>query len=51
MIGVSGGQDSTHALLVAAHALDLLGAPRAPLVAVTMPGFGTTDRTHGNAGA
>ena len=41
-IGVSGGQDSTHALLVAAHALDLLALERRHLVAVTMPGFGTT---------
>ena len=48
-VGVSGGQDSTHALLVAAHALDLLGLERSRIVALTMPGFGTTDRTLGNA--
>ena len=49
VVGVSGGQDSTHALLVAAHALDLLGLERSRLVAVTMPGFGTTERTRRNA--
>ena len=49
VIGVSGGQDSTHALLVAAHALDLLRLERGRLLAVTMPGFGTTDRTRRNA--
>ncbi len=49
VLGVSGGQDSTHALLVAAHALDLLGLERSRLMALTMPGFGTTDRTHTNA--
>jgi NAD+ synthase (glutamine-hydrolysing) len=49
VVGVSGGQDSTHALLVAAHALDLLGLERSRLFALTMPGFGTTERTHGNA--
>lgn len=49
VVGVSGGQDSTHALLVAAHAVDLLGLERERVVAVTMPGFGTTDRTRGNA--
>jgi NAD+ synthase (glutamine-hydrolysing) len=49
VVGVSGGQDSTHALLVAAHALDLLGLERSRLVALTMPGFGTTERTRGNA--
>jgi NAD+ synthase (glutamine-hydrolysing) len=48
-IGVSGGQDSTHAILVAAHAMDLLGLPRERIVAVTMPGLGTTDRTRSNA--
>jgi len=48
-VGVSGGQDSTHALLVAAHALDLLGLERSRIMALTMPGFGTTDRTLGNA--
>ena len=49
VVGVSGGQDSTHALLVAAYALDLLGLDRSHLVALTMPGFGTTERTRGNA--
>src|SRR5262249_10922942 len=49
VIGVSGGQDSTHALLVAAHAIDLLELERSRIVAVTMPGFGTTERTRGNA--
>ena len=49
VVGVSGGQDSTHALLVAAHALDLLGLERGRLIALTMPGFGTTERTRTNA--
>ena len=49
VIGVSGGLDSTLALLVIARAYDLLGLPRDGIVAVTMPGFGTTTRTHGNA--
>ena len=49
VVGVSGGQDSTHALLVAAHAADLLGLARRRIIAVTMPGFGTTDRTRTNA--
>ncbi|HCW22208.1 MAG TPA: NAD(+) synthase [Lachnospiraceae bacterium] len=49
VIGVSGGLDSTLALLVAARAFDLLSLDRAGILAVTMPGFGTTDRTHGNA--
>jgi NAD+ synthase (glutamine-hydrolysing) len=49
VVGVSGGQDSTHALLVAAHAVDLLGLERNRIVALTMPGFGTTERTRGNA--
>jgi len=49
VVGVSGGQDSAHALLVAAHTVDLLGLSRARVVAVTMPGLGTTDRTHTNA--
>lgn len=49
VIGVSGGLDSTLALLVAARAFDLLRLDRAGILAVTMPGFGTTDRTHGNA--
>lgn len=49
VVGVSGGQDSTHALLVAAHALDLLHLERERLLAITMPGFGTTGRTRRNA--
>ena len=49
VIGVSGGLDSTLALLVAVRAFDLLGLDRAGIIAVTMPGFGTTDRTHDNA--
>jgi NAD+ synthase (glutamine-hydrolysing) len=48
-IGVSGGQDSTHALNVAAHTMDLLSLPRSNIIAMTMPGFGTTDRTYHNA--
>lgn len=51
VIGVSGGQDSTHALLVAGRAVDLLELPRERIVAVTMPGLGTTERTLGNARA
>lgn len=50
-IGVSGGLDSTLALLVVAKTFDLLGTPRAKIKAVTMPGFGTTGRTKGNAHA
>ena len=49
VLGVSGGLDSTLALLVCARAFDLLGLPHEGIFAVTMPGFGTTDRTHGNA--
>ena len=49
VLGVSGGLDSTLALLVCAKATDLLGLPRATTLAVTMPGFGTTARTKGNA--
>ena len=49
VIGLSGGLDSTLALLVAVRAFDLLGLDRAGIVAVTMPGFGTTDRTYNNA--
>ena len=46
IVGVSGGRDSTQALLVAVHAMDLLGRPRTDVVGVTMPGFGTSDRTY-----
>ena len=49
VIGVSGGLDSTLALLVTARAFDMLGLPRENIVAVTMPCFGTTDRTYDNA--
>ncbi|MCS6807703.1 MAG: NAD(+) synthase [Candidatus Kapabacteria bacterium] len=49
VIGVSGGLDSTLALLVCAKAFDMLELPRAGIVAVTMPGFGTTERTRYNA--
>ncbi|HIZ45973.1 MAG TPA: NAD(+) synthase [Candidatus Olsenella pullistercoris] len=49
VVGVSGGLDSTLALLVAVRAFDLLGLDRSGIIAVTMPGFGTTDRTHDNA--
>jgi NAD+ synthase (glutamine-hydrolysing) len=50
-IGVSGGLDSTLALLVVCKTLDLLEVPRTHVRAVTMPGFGTTSRTRDNAGA
>src|SRR5439155_762499 len=50
-IGVSGGLDSTLALLVACKTFDLLGVPRAKVLGYTMPGFGTTSRTKGNAHA
>ncbi|MCD7982513.1 MAG: NAD(+) synthase [Clostridiales bacterium] len=49
VIGISGGLDSTLALLVTVKAFDLLGRDRGGIIAVTMPGFGTTDRTHENA--
>ena len=45
VIGVSGGLDSTHALLVCARAMDLLGLPRTSVLAWTMPGFATSTRT------
>ena len=45
VIGVSGGLDSSHALLVCARAMDLLGLPRTNLLAWTMPGFATSERT------
>ena len=51
VIGVSGGLDSTLALLVCARAFDLLGLERSGILAITMPGFGTTGRTHDNARA
>lgn len=49
VIGISGGLDSTLALLVTKRAFDLLGMDSKNIVAVTMPGFGTTDRTYTNA--
>ena len=49
VVGISGGLDSTLALLVTARAFDLLGKDRSGITAVTMPGFGTTDRTYDNA--
>ena len=49
VIGISGGLDSTLALLVAVNAFDRLGLDRKGIVGVTMPGFGTTDRTYNNA--
>lgn len=49
VIGVSGGLDSTLALLVTARCFDLLGRERSGMIAVTMPCFGTTDRTYQNA--
>ena len=50
-IGVSGGLDSTLALLVATKTCDLLGLPRSTVHGLTMPGFGTSSRTRGNAEA
>lgn len=49
VIGVSGGLDSTHALIVAAKALDRLDLPRDRILGVTMPGFATSDATKANA--
>lgn len=49
VIGVSGGLDSTQALIVAARTMDRLGLPRTNILAYTMPGFATTDRTKSNA--
>jgi len=49
VIGVSGGLDSTHALIVAARTVDLLGLPRANILAYSLPGFATSDHTRGNA--
>jgi NAD+ synthase (glutamine-hydrolysing) len=49
VIGVSGGLDSTHALIVAAKAMDRLGRPRSDILAFTMPGFATSDYTKSNA--
>ena len=49
VIGVSGGLDSTHALIVAAKAMDRLGRSRADIIGFTMPGFATSDATKANA--
>ncbi len=49
VIGVSGGLDSTQALIVAARAMDRLGLPRRDILGYTMPGFGTSEGTRGNA--
>lgn len=51
VIGVSGGLDSTHALIVAAKACDRLGLPRSAILGYTMPGFATGEHTKGNAWA
>ncbi len=49
VIGVSGGLDSTHALIVAAKAMDRLGRPRTDIIGFTMPGFATSEGTKSNA--
>ena len=49
VIGVSGGLDSTHALIVAARAMDREGRPRSDILAFTMPGFATSEHTKANA--
>src|SRR6185437_366118 len=49
VIGVSGGLDSTQALMVAAKTMDRMGLPRRNVLAYTMPGFATSDLTLGNA--
>jgi len=49
VLAVSGGLDSTLALLAAVKAMDSLGLPRENVIGITMPGFGTTGRTHANA--
>lgn len=49
VIGISGGLDSTHAMTVTCKCFDLLGLPRSNIQAYTMPGFGTSERTKGNA--
>ncbi len=51
VIGVSGGLDSTQALIVAARAMDRLGRPRSDILAYTMPGFATSEHTRSNATA
>src|SRR3712207_8044838 len=49
ILGISGGLDSTLALLACVRAFDKLGYERSGIIGVTMPGFGTTDRTYNNA--
>ncbi len=49
VLGISGGLDSTLALLVSVRAMEILGLPAENIICVTMPGFGTTDRTYQNA--
>jgi NAD+ synthase (glutamine-hydrolysing) len=49
VIGVSGGLDSTHALIVAAQVMDRAGRPRSDILAFTLPGFATSEGTKGNA--
>ena len=49
VVGISGGLDSTLALLVTVMTFDALGIPRNQILGITMPGFGTTDRTYTNA--
>ena len=49
VVGISGGLDSTLALLVSVMSFDKLGLNRKGIIGVTMPGFGTTNRTHNNA--
>ena len=49
VLGVSGGLDSTHALIVAARAMDREGRPRSDILAFTLPGFATGERTKNNA--
>ena len=49
VLGISGGLDSTLALLVCVRTFDKMGLDRKGIIGVTMPGFGTTDRTHDNA--
>ena len=51
VVGVSGGLDSTHAMVVAAKAMDRLDRPRSDILAFTMPGFATTEHTRNNAEA
>lgn len=49
VVGISGGLDSTLALLVCVEAMKFLGKPNSDILGITMPGFGTTDRTYNNA--